>query len=208
MNQDPVSSSQHLVSVRPEGQAGLPQRILVVDDDEAIRRCNAELLSRAGYAVDAAEDGAAAWEVLQVASYGLLITDNRMPKLSGFDLLKKLHGTRLAPRVIMATGQLPENEFARCPWVRPDATLVKPYSGAELLATVKSILLAPANARETRDRHPVRGASSEPMDSGSEDGIPGYHVETHINYPASVLGYVHNTQGVNSPDGNQPVVPT
>ncbi len=52
-----------------------------------ICRLNAEVLTDAGYRVDTAEDGLAAWHTLQFKSYNLLITDNEMPHVTGMDLL-------------------------------------------------------------------------------------------------------------------------
>ena len=66
-----------------------PARILVVEDDADIRRLNTELLLNAGYEVDAAEDGAAAWDELQGRPYDLLISVNIMPNISGMGLLEK-----------------------------------------------------------------------------------------------------------------------
>jgi DNA-binding response OmpR family regulator len=121
--------------------APLPRcRILVVEDDSGLLRLNTEVLKRSGYDVDAAEDGAAAWDTLQLNSYDLLVTDNRMPKVSGVELLKKLQAAGVVMPVIMATGESPEKEFVQFPWLRPGAMLFKPYTIAELLGTVKQVL--------------------------------------------------------------------
>ena len=121
-------------------QTSPPCKILVVDDDPDLRRINAEVLHRAGYRVDTAEDGAFAWEALGATRYDLMITDNQMPNLTGMELLKKLYASRMAMPFIMATGKLPEEEFARCPWLRPAATLLKPYTIEELLGVVEKVL--------------------------------------------------------------------
>lgn len=117
-------------------------RILVVEDDREIRRFNTEALLLSGYHVDAAEDGAVAWDTIQANSYDLMVTDNDMPKVTGVDLLKKLHAAHLAVPVIMATGAPPMDEFTRCPWLKPAAVLVKPYTIDELLGKVKEVLHA------------------------------------------------------------------
>ena len=91
-----------------QSQTSPPHRILVVDDDISIRHLGTELLSQSGYEVDAAEDGAAAWEALSADSYDLLITDNNMPKVSGVELLRKMRAARMAVPVIMATGTVPQ----------------------------------------------------------------------------------------------------
>src|ERR1700722_8747805 len=85
-------------------QASLRHRILVVEDDEDMRRLNTEVLKQFGYQVDAVEDGAIAWDTLQRNKYDLVVTDNAMPNLSGVELLRKLHAARMALPVIMATG--------------------------------------------------------------------------------------------------------
>jgi DNA-binding response OmpR family regulator len=116
------------------------QRVLVVDDDEDIRRLNTEALVGSGYKVDAAADGADAWDVLQLNRYDLLVTDYNMPKMSGVDLLLKLHAARIVLRVIMVSGTIPTEKLKRHPWLQIEATLLKPYTSDELLATVKKVL--------------------------------------------------------------------
>jgi DNA-binding response OmpR family regulator len=115
-------------------------RILVVEDEPNIRQLNTGVLIKSGYDVDAAEDGAAAWEALNADSYDLMITDNKMPRLTGVELLKKLYAHRMALPVIMATGELPTEEFTRYPWLQPAAMLLKPYTIEELLGMVRKVL--------------------------------------------------------------------
>ena len=100
---------EHKLFSRAETPASIPdgwenkvsrRRILVVEDDDDIRRFNAEALTRSGYHVEAAVDGAAGWEALNAGRYDLLITDNNMPNLSGIKLIKKLNDARIAVRVI------------------------------------------------------------------------------------------------------------
>jgi len=118
------------------------QRILVVEDDAAIRQLNAQVLVRSGYRVDAAEDGAAGWEALHAKNFNLLITDHDMPKLSGLELVKKVRSARMTLPVILATGALPEEELERHPWLQLAATLLKPFSPDQLLETVQEVLRA------------------------------------------------------------------
>jgi DNA-binding NtrC family response regulator len=115
-------------------------RILMVEDDALARELNTEALLRCGYEVDTAEDGAEAWEALSADIYDLMITDNAMPKISGLDLLKKMRAARMELPVIMATGVLPKEEFARQPWLNPAATLIKPYTTEQMVNTVQEVL--------------------------------------------------------------------
>ncbi|HEV2436386.1 MAG TPA: GNAT family N-acetyltransferase [Verrucomicrobiae bacterium] len=128
-------------AAKPEGnRVDSAHRILVVEDDCQLRQLNSQVLSHHGYAVDAAENGATAWEALQINRYDLLITDNNMPRLTGIELLKKLRSARMGLPVIMATGTLPRQELAQNPWLEPVATLVKPYAPDQLLVMVKEVL--------------------------------------------------------------------
>jgi DNA-binding response OmpR family regulator len=121
------------------------RRILVADDKPLILHLFTLVLNEAGYEVDSAEDGAAAWDMLQLNRYDLLITDNEMPNVSGIELLKKLHAASMALPVIMVSGTMPTEELARQPWLEPAARLPKPFALVELLATIKKVLQAANN---------------------------------------------------------------
>jgi two-component system, cell cycle sensor histidine kinase and response regulator CckA len=125
------------------------QRILVVDDDISIRQLSTEMLIRAGYEVDAAADGAAGWKALQGKSYDLLITDNFMPKVTGIEMVKKLHAAGMKLPVIMATAMLPQEEFVSHPWLQAVTTLLKPFQANLLLSAVKKILTADDGVSES-----------------------------------------------------------
>jgi DNA-binding response OmpR family regulator len=148
MSDSQISPSGQPVSMRLEGAPPPARRILVVDDDLSVRRLDTAVLVNSGYQVDVAEDGAAAWEALNTNRYDLLLTDHAMPKVTGVELLKKLHDARIAVPVIMATGSFPHAEFAELPWLKPAATLIKPYSMERLLGAVKEILRGHADATE------------------------------------------------------------
>jgi DNA-binding response OmpR family regulator len=142
MTAENVSPAPELVRSSPQSEVNPPARILVVDDDVDIRRVNMELLLDAGYEVDAAEDGVAAWDELQSNCYDLLVTEQHMRKLSGVGLLKKLHVAGLAIPVILVAGEPPTAELARHPWLQIEAMLLKPYAADELLAVVSNVLRA------------------------------------------------------------------
>jgi DNA-binding response OmpR family regulator len=122
-------------------------RILLVDDDVYARELNAGVLVRFGYKVDTAEDGAAAWKALNDQSYDLLITDNRMPRVTGLELIKKVRSVDMTLPIILASGTVPVQELKRNPWMNLDATLPKPFTLAELLDTVIKVLRAADDAR-------------------------------------------------------------
>ena len=131
-------------------------RILVVEDEEQIGRMTMAMLSGAGFAVNIARDGAAAWDALQLHRYDLMVTDNSMPKVTGIELLQMLHTAGMVLPVIMATGLLPQEEFIRAPLLRPAVTLLKPYSHSQLLATVNALVRGAASNGEQIEPMPNR----------------------------------------------------
>jgi DNA-binding response OmpR family regulator len=142
-----ISRTEKPASPSHQGEPNLCQCILMVEDDRDIRRFNAEKLINSGYCVNAAKDGAAAWGALQLNSYDLLITNQYLPRLSGVELLHKIHTARMSLPVIMATRNLPTWEFTLHPWLLLATMLLKPYTYEKLLGTVKNVLHAAVSAR-------------------------------------------------------------
>jgi DNA-binding response OmpR family regulator len=143
-----LSQAGELAGASVQCPANPPQRILVVDDDSDLRLLYAEVLARPGYRVDAAEDGVAGWEALQVNNYNLLITENSLPKLTGVELVRKLRSARMAVPVVMAAVRLPTLELVQKPPLQLAALLSKPFYISELLQTVRAVLRATDSPRE------------------------------------------------------------
>jgi two-component system, NtrC family, response regulator PilR len=79
------------------------ERILVVDDDKGMQDVLEIMLTRAGYQVATADDGAAALELVRKRSFDLVITDLKMPRVDGIDLLKGIKETKPGTAVILLT---------------------------------------------------------------------------------------------------------
>jgi response regulator RpfG family c-di-GMP phosphodiesterase len=79
-------------------------RILVVDDERVIREILAEFLALEGFTVHTVEDGEKALTELRLRPYDLLITDLKMPRLSGLQLLEKIEQERLGVLTVLMTG--------------------------------------------------------------------------------------------------------
>ncbi|MFM1893783.1 MAG: sigma-54-dependent transcriptional regulator [Crocinitomicaceae bacterium] len=79
-------------------------RILVTDDDRAIRRAIRDVLEMEGHAVDEAEDGLEAFKKLEDVSYDLLLCDLKMPKMDGLALIEKLRAENLSTDIIVMSG--------------------------------------------------------------------------------------------------------
>jgi DNA-binding NtrC family response regulator len=138
-----LPQTKALIVALPPAGANLRKRILFVDDEPLIRQLHKEVLSDVGYAVELAENGAVAWDALQADKFDLLITDHEMPKLTGVELLEKLHAAGVYVPTIMVSGTMPTQELKRHQWPLVEATLNKPYAIGDLLNTVKNILAHP-----------------------------------------------------------------
>ncbi len=79
-------------------------RILVVDDERVIREILAEFLALEGFSVHTVEDGEKALTELRLRPYDLLITDLKMPRLSGLQLLEMIEAERLGVLTVLMTG--------------------------------------------------------------------------------------------------------
>lgn len=78
-------------------------KVMIVEDDPAIRRLYSFLLTNSGYHVIEAEDGQAALEKYVEEPCDLIITDMNMPRMGGMDLVKELRAQSFDVHVIMVT---------------------------------------------------------------------------------------------------------
>ncbi len=115
-------------------------RILVVDDEESIRDLCARVLTRAGYVVATAPSGEDAIVRLQEEAFDLMISDIRMPGISGLEVLEHAKTTFPAIRVVLITGFGTPQTLTRARQSGADRILTKPFNPMELLAAVKEIL--------------------------------------------------------------------
>jgi len=116
-----------------------PARILVVDDNEALRENLAEALELEGYEVAVAPDGVKALARLdEDPSFEVILLDLMMPGMSGGELLERIkQDPRLAAvRVVITTGHTGPRARAG---VAADAFLTKPFGVRELLAALHRV---------------------------------------------------------------------
>jgi DNA-binding response OmpR family regulator len=85
-------------------------RILLVEDDQRIAIALVETLQDRQYQVDLAQDGEAAWELLQSFSYELVLLDVMLPKLNGIQLCQRLRKAGMQTPVLMLTARDSSND--------------------------------------------------------------------------------------------------
>ncbi len=120
--------------------ARVAQRILVVDDEASIRDLCARVLSRNGFEVTLASTGEDAVTRLQAAPYDLVISDIRMPGISGIDVLTTAKTLYPTIHVILITGFGTSEVADRATQGGVYRILTKPFDALELLGMVRKIL--------------------------------------------------------------------
>ncbi len=131
------------------------RRIVVVEDEEAIRRGVADALTYSGYEVVEAADGETGLEAARSHDNGLVLLDLALPKMDGLDVLVELRKTHPVLPVIILTARGSEDDRVRGLKLGADDYVVKPFSAKELLARMEAVL------RRTPDRpHPVQSITS------------------------------------------------
>lgn len=121
-------------------------KVLVVEDEPAIRESLAYSLKREGYAVEVAATIAEAEQKL--ADVALVILDLMLPDGSGFDLLVGLRRRTRAPAVIVLTSRDSEADRIAGLETGADDYIVKPFSPREVMARVRAVLRRTSSARE------------------------------------------------------------
>jgi len=117
-------------------------RLLVVDDEPMILDLLIDILGEAGHRVDSAAGGAEACRKVAARGYDLMITDVRMPQMSGTELYRKVLALRpeMKGRIVFMSGDLIDEGTARFLDETGAPAVAKPVEIAELLETVARIL--------------------------------------------------------------------
>ncbi len=116
------------------------QIILIVDDEEGLRTAMSKLFEEEGYTVLCAEDGKQALETLQHTHIDLILTDMRMPGMSGIDLLKKIRELYGDIGVIILTGYGEIESYIEAMNFGAIEYVSKPFRANELTFIVSKVL--------------------------------------------------------------------
>lgn len=139
-------------------------RVLVVEDEEAVRDYVCRVLNLHGHTVLVANDGAQAVELMNDHHFDLLVSDIVMPMMDGISLALKVRASRPHVPIILMTGFANERQRAHNLSLLIEGLLSKPFTMDQLLGAVNKAL---ANSRQQeRDEadEALQASSSESQD--------------------------------------------
>ena len=113
------------------------EQLLIVDDEPSMRRMLEILLAQEGYAVQSADSAEAALEALGAKPFDLVVSDIRMPGLSGMDLLKRLKGEDSSTEVILMTAYASTDSAIEALKLGAFDYVTKPFQVEELVNIVR-----------------------------------------------------------------------
>ena len=113
------------------------KRILIAEDEKAVRTLLVEALRTYEHEIDAVENGVEAISQVEKRLYDLVITDYIMPKMDGLELTRRVKARCPSTPILIVTGNGPMDEFLKS---GATACVMKPFNIAELQNMVKTIL--------------------------------------------------------------------
>ena len=119
---------------------GQSPRILIVDDDESIRKVLTAILEDQGYAVDSADSAKKAIQKTKRKIYNLALIDIRLPDMEGINLLTRMKDTTPKMRKIIITGYPTLKNAVEAVNKGADAYIVKPFDMEKVLKKIKEQL--------------------------------------------------------------------
>jgi two-component system KDP operon response regulator KdpE len=114
-------------------------KILVVEDDRALRNAVVSALQSGGYQVEFAADGSAGVQALRTNTFDVVLLDIGLPFVDGWHVLSTLEGRRL-PSVIVISARGDQADKVRALDMGADDYLAKPFGSEELLARIRAVL--------------------------------------------------------------------
>ena len=115
-------------------------RVLVVDDEDALRMVLSAELSSSGYDVTTSSDGDEAITQIQNKKFDLVLLDIKMPKVDGFEVLKFIKKNSPGVKVIMLTGFADLKNAIESKKHGAEDFVSKPYDLVDLLTTIERVL--------------------------------------------------------------------
>lgn len=115
-------------------------RVLIVEDEKTINDIITKTLKKENYSVDSCFDGEEALDYIFSAEYDALILDIMLPKIDGFEILKKIRSKGISAPVLFLTARESVEDRVKGLDLGADDYLIKPFDFDELLARIRAML--------------------------------------------------------------------
>ncbi|MGH8005215.1 MAG: response regulator [Limisphaerales bacterium] len=112
-------------------------KVLVVDDEEMLRNLLARILEREGYSVSTASGGKQALAYLEKSDFQIMVSDVKMPQMSGFELLKQAKEKYPRLAVVMMTAFGDDYTVQQALGLGADGYVAKPFKSHNLTSEVQ-----------------------------------------------------------------------
>lgn len=132
--------------------SGMPLRVLVVDDEPAIRRFLRTSLGAEGYSVVEATDGEETLKLLRRNSFDVVLLDLGLPRMSGFDVIAQARAAGMSVPIVVLSSRNDEEGKVRALDMGADDYVTKPFGLDELMARLRAAV-----------RHRMQEGGEEPV---------------------------------------------
>jgi putative two-component system response regulator len=153
--------------------------LLIVDDNEALRRWAERVVGGSGYSCDVAEDAAGARERLDHGAYQLVLLDVNMPGESGIELLAHIRSSHPEAAVVMVTGEDDTRLAMTAIELGAYGYMVKPVGSGELLINVANALHRRRRERESQRVLERLQSTVNERDHELEGALQSLHLSEH-----------------------------
>jgi len=163
-------------------------RLLIVEDDDALRTVLARRLEMEGYAVDACATGTDGLDYAQAMVYDGMVMDIMLPGIDGLEILRRLRNDKNGCPVLLLTARDAVADRVKGLNMGADDYLVKPFAFDELLARVRALL-----RKHTQDRSPLLRMDDLEMDTAARTVTrAGRRIDLTAKEYAMLEYFLHN----------------
>jgi two-component system response regulator RegX3 len=164
-------------------------RILVVEDEAAIRSGLIDVFVFHGYDVDSAADGKAGLDKALSGNFDLVVLDVMLPSLNGFDICAAIRARDRDQPIIMLTAKVDDDDIVRGLSLGADDYVAKPFSVAQLVLRVEAVLRRSRAVIELARN--IRLGGDIDVDAANLSGRRGPEVLAFTRREMEVLQYLH-----------------
>jgi two-component system response regulator RegX3 len=163
------------------------QRLLIVEDEAAIRRGLIDVFVYHGFEVDSAEDGPEGLRKALTGRHDLVVLDVMLPGMDGFEICRRIREADRDQPVIMLTARTTDEDIVQGLSLGADDYVAKPFSVAQLVLRVQAVL---RRARRTAETEVIRLGELE-IDTANLSGRNGTATIAFTRREMEVLCYLH-----------------